>query len=223
MRRLPGSGLLVLLGGGEFSFGETEELDRAWLAKAPEGPIGFLPTASGSVDYGRHFAGYLKEAFGREVETIPVYRHKDAVRGKNAERIAQVAALYIGGGVTDHLLEVLPGTPVGEALTAKITNGGVVVAMSAAAQAAGKVVRSLQTRTLMAGLGWLPDGAVEPNFDPDHDRRLRQLMTAPGVSWGLGLPAESAVLLGPAEPEIVGTAFLLRTAEGDYEVLESNA
>ena len=43
--RLDGDGWLALLGGGEFSFGETEEADAAWLAKAPEGPIGFLPAA----------------------------------------------------------------------------------------------------------------------------------------------------------------------------------
>jgi hypothetical protein len=36
------TGWLALLGGGEFSFGETLAADRAWLAKAAPGPIGFL-------------------------------------------------------------------------------------------------------------------------------------------------------------------------------------
>ena len=34
LRRIQGDGWLVLIGGGEFSFGETLEVDRAWLAKA---------------------------------------------------------------------------------------------------------------------------------------------------------------------------------------------
>ena len=36
----PTPGWLALLGGGEFSFGETEDADQAWLDKVPPGPIG---------------------------------------------------------------------------------------------------------------------------------------------------------------------------------------
>jgi hypothetical protein len=46
------NGWLALLGGGEFTFGETEEVDRAWLERCPAGPIGFVPAASGSIDCG---------------------------------------------------------------------------------------------------------------------------------------------------------------------------
>src|SRR5690554_734025 len=99
LTRPPGDGWLALLGGGEFSFGETQDADAAWLAKAPPGPVGFLPAASGSVDYPQHFAGYLRETFGREVETLPVYRARDGRRGRNAERVAALAAVYLGGGV----------------------------------------------------------------------------------------------------------------------------
>jgi cyanophycinase len=220
LERIAGGGWLALVGGGEFSFGETVEADRAWLAKAPPGTVGFLPTASGSEDYGRHFATYLGEAAGRRVETIPVYRRRDALRGKNARRIAEAAAVYLGGGVTDHLLESLPGTPAAAALEAKLAEGGVVVAIAAAAQALGRAARSLLTREVVDGLGWLPAGAVEPNFDPGHDRRLRELMAAPGVRWGLGLPAGAAVLLGPAgATEVVGTAFTLGDADDDFTVL----
>jgi cyanophycinase-like exopeptidase len=221
IERIAGAGWLVLLGGGEFSFGETEEVDRAWLAKLPaEGKIGFLPTASGSSDYGLHFAAYADQVLGREVETIPVYRGRDAIRGKNAERVKAVAAVYLGGGVTDHLLEVLPGTPVGEALQTQLVEGGVVVAMAAAAQVLGKAARSLITRAVVPGLAWLPKAVLEPNFEPAHDRRLRQLAATPGVNHGLGLPAGSALLLGPnGEVETVGPVFRLRHADDDLVLL----
>lgn len=218
MRRLPGDGTLVLLGGGEFSFGETLLADRAWLEAAPEGPIGFLPTASGSDDYGRHLAGYFGETFGREVETVPVYRSRDARRGKNLERIDRCAVIYLGGGVTDQLLEVLGEAPALERIAAKLGAGGMVVAIAAAAQAAGRAAWSLGGGAPIDGLGWLPDGVVEPNFDPAHDRRLRRLMRVPGVARGLGLAAGSALILGPEGPgRLVGSAFLLDDAEGELE------
>lgn len=224
IRRIPGDGWLVLLGGGEFSFGETFDADEVWAAKAGPGPVGFIPAASGSNDYARLFGDYLKEELERELEIIPIYRSRDSRRGRNAERIAAVPAVYLGGGVADHLLEALDapaGSPAAEALTKKIETGGVVVAIAAAAQAAGRVVRSIAPGRVIPGFGWLPDGVVEPNFDPGHDRRLRKLLEQEGVRWGLGIPPESAVLLGPGgEVEIVGTAFYVEEPGGEMEILE---
>jgi cyanophycinase-like exopeptidase len=220
MRRIRGDGWLVLVGGGEFSFGETLVADRAWLQRAPDGPIGFLPTASGSDDYGRHFAAYLGEAFDRRVETVPVYRARDARRAKNLERIDRCATIYIGGGVADELVAVLAESPALERIAAKLGAGGMVVAIAAAAQATGRVAHGLGGGAAIPGLGWLPDGVVEPNFDPAHDRRLRRLMESPGVARGLGLAAGSALLLGPAgRAELVGSAFRLADADGDLEPL----
>ena len=195
-RELPGAGWLALLGGGEFSFGETLLADRAWVDRAPEGTVGFLPTASGSVDYGLHLASYLAETFEREAVTVPVYRPRDARRGRNLERVAESAAIYVGGGVADELLRVLVDSPALDAVERKMRDGGMVVAVAAAAQAAGRWARSLTGGQALAGLGWL-EGVVETNFDPGHDRRLRWLVEQPGVERGLGLPAGSACLFGP--------------------------
>lgn len=221
--RIAGSGWLALLGGGEFTFGETEEADRAWLAKAPEGPVGFIPAASGSDEYAHHFSLYLGDEAERDVETIPIYRVRDGRRGRNSERIRDVAAVYLGGGVTDHLLEAVRETPAEEALAEKIRSGGLVVAIAAAAQCAGKVARSIARGDLIPAFGWLPEGVVEPNFDPGHDRRLRKMLAGAGVRYGLGIPAESAVLLGPdGVVETVGTVFWIDGADGDVEVLRSS-
>jgi cyanophycinase-like exopeptidase len=220
IQRIPGTGWLVLLGGGEFSFGETEEADRAWVEKMPPGPVGFIPAAAGSNDYPRHFAEYMKEAFEREVEIIPIYRSRDGRRGRNSERIRDVAAVYLGGGVTDHLLEALQETPAAEALARKIADGGIVVAIAAAAQCAGRLARSIFKGDLIPGFGWLPDGVVEPNFDPGHDRRLRKMLMGTGVRSGLGIPAGSAVLMGPdGLVELVGDVFRIEGAEGDIEAI----
>jgi len=223
LKRHPGAGWLVLIGGGEFSFGETLAVDQSWLEKAGDGPIGFLPTASGSTDYFENFAEYVQETFERNTEIIPVYRGRDAKRGKNVERIDSCAAVYIGGGVTDELLSTLQDTPVMEALGRKLSTGGVIVAIAAAAQAFGCHARSLFGGNNLPGLGWLPGGVVEPNFDPGHDRRLRRLMAQQGVTWGLGLPAGSAVLLGPENKnDLVGPSFLLQEPDGDFQILEGS-
>jgi len=221
IRRAPGAGWLALLGGGELTFGETEEVDRAWLAKTPPGTVGFLPTASGSSDYGGHFADYLRELFERRASTIPIYRARDARRGKNGERIADCAGVYLGGGVSDHLLDALEGSPALEALLAKLREGGTVAAIAAAAQCLGQVARALFGGGTVPALGWLPGGVVEPNFDPAHDRRLRRLLEHPLARWGLGIPAGAGVLLGPGgEVEVVGTVFTLAGPDADFEVLQ---
>lgn len=219
-QRPPGDGWLVLIGGGEFTFGETLEADQGWVEKLPPGALGFLPVASGSTEYCDHFATYMAEDLEREVKVVPIYRRRDARRAKNIERIEAVSGVYLGGGVTDFILEAMRETPGEEALRRKLADGGAVIAIAAAAQALGLAARSLMTRGSVDGLGWLPNGVVEPNFDPAFDRRLRELMDWPGVEWGIGLPAGSAVLLGPeGEVETIGMSFVLTDAEGDLEPL----
>ncbi len=217
-------GALCLLGGGEFSFGETLDADREWLERTAPGPIGFIPAASGSVDYGLHFTAYLKETFGREVEVIPIYRERDARRGRNAERIRSCPAIYIAGGVPDHLLEALAATPAHEALLEKLSDGGVVVAIAAAAQCCGAAVRGVFAGSWLDGLALAPGLAIETNFDPGHDRRLRQLMARPGVERGIGLATGSALLLGDEGAfEAVGGVFTLGSAEADLVPLAGEA
>jgi cyanophycinase-like exopeptidase len=221
--RPPGGGWLTLLGGGEFSFGETHDADRAWLDKTPAGAIGFLPAASGSADYPQHFATYLRESFQRELETLPVYRSRDGRREKNAQRVREMAGVYIGGGVADHLLEAIGSTPVAAALEWRLTSGGSVVAIAAAAQCMGTVARSVFGGNALPALGWLEGGVVEPNFDPEHDRRLRQMLHLPGVRWGVGIPAGAALLLGPdGAMEVIDQIYVLGSPDGDYTLLEED-
>ncbi|MDH3745447.1 MAG: Type 1 glutamine amidotransferase-like domain-containing protein [Acidobacteriota bacterium] len=220
---LPGDGTLVLIGGGEFSFGDTAVVDRLWVGRAGEGKIGFLPAASGSSEYGEHFAAYVDAAFEREVEVLPIYRPRDARRGKNAERISDCAAVYLGGGIADQLLETLADSPVLEALERKLEAGGVVVAIAAAAQAVGRTVRSLTGNRALTGLGWLAETVVEPNFEPAHDRRLRWLLEEDGVEKGFGLPAGSALFFPPdGSVQAVGQVFELNDAEDDLEICDND-
>ena len=238
IERAPGEGWLALVGGGEFSFGETEAVDLAWLRKAfpaveaqladppadeddaevgdpePEAAerptVGFVPAASGSPEYGDHFAVYLDEYFDVDCETVPIYRSRDARRGKNLARLAAHPAIYFGGGVTDHLLDAVAGSPAVDTVRASLLHGGVITAIAAAAQTCGRVARSVFGGQVIDGLSLLPCAAVEPNFSNQAPeiRRLQQMLRHPEVEVGLGLAAGSALLLGPrGAVEIVGDVW----------------
>jgi len=202
---------------------EIELESRVVAEKAPPGPVGFVPAASGSLDYGRHFAAYLGERFGRELEAVPIYRPRDARRGRNAERLAACPAVYLGGGIADQLVEALAGSPALEALAGKLREGGVVAAIGAAAQACGERYRGLRGGRPEPGLGLLPRVAIEANFDPAHDRRLRTLLAAGEVEHGLGIPAGAALLVGPdGRFEAVGDVFALAGPEADLVPLRGD-
>lgn len=225
-RRKDGHGWIVLVGGGEFSFEETESADAAWLGKTREGEIAFLPTASGSVDYAKHFAVYLDEYFERTVQTAPVYRARDTRRKPTLERLAGAAAVYIGGGVADRLLETVASTAVIDALESCLAADGVVVGIAAGAQALGTRVRSLTGGRAIDGLDFLPQAVVDTNFDPAHDRRLRRLLQQTAKSEngtvGFGIAAGGALLVGPdGSLEAVGDVYVLEVADGPLDRLET--
>src|SRR5436305_5781790 len=101
---------LVLIRGGEFSFGETREIDEQLIKQLPRDNkrVAFLPTASGSAEYATHLGNYFKQ-IDAEVETInvPVYRPRDSRRRKNLDLIRFSGLIYLGGGVTNNLLATM--------------------------------------------------------------------------------------------------------------------
>ena len=207
--RIPGTGWLALLGGGEFSFGETVDADRPGWRRRRRGRSGssrrqrvgrLSPPLRGVHD------GSVRARAGDHPH-LPL-----AGRPAGPERRADprtVPAVYIGGGVTDHLLEALAGD-AGRGGAGPEDRG-----------AAGWWWRSPPRPRLpggwrgaslrggpIPGFGWLPDGVVEPNFDPGHDRRLRKLLAAAGSRAGAWASRPGRrCCSGPEGPvEVVGTA-----------------
>lgn len=200
---------LVLIGGGEFSFGETREIDQLLLAKMPpeRRTVAFLPTASGSAEYAAHLGHYLRELDPSvEVVNVPVYRGRDNRRQKSLNQIAAAGMVYLGGGVTNNLLETIRESPTELALRDAAANGAVIAAIGAAASSFGTHARDMRgSGGAIAGLGWLARTAVDTGFDPQNDVALRRLMSFPDVELGLGIPAKTAVVVdGDGAGEIVG-------------------
>jgi cyanophycinase-like exopeptidase len=201
---------LVLIGGGEFSFGETREVDEALLSRLPAGnrAVAFLPTASGSSEYATHFGNYLRGIDPTvSVTNVPVYRGRDNRRQKNLDAIMGAGLIYLGGGVTNNLLDTLRESPAELALRDAASNGAIVAAIGGAAAAFGAWCRDMRgTAPTVAGLGWLRATAVDSPFDPANDVTLRRLMSHPDVMLGLGIPAGTALIVrGDGSTEIAGS------------------
>ncbi|HEX8617205.1 MAG TPA: Type 1 glutamine amidotransferase-like domain-containing protein [Thermoanaerobaculia bacterium] len=200
---------LVLIGGGEFSFGETREIDELLLSRVyPERrTVAFLPTASGSAEYASHFGTYLRgidPSF--EVVNVPIYRGRDVRRQKSLNTITTAGLAYLGGGVTNNLLETLRESPAELALRDAAVGGTVVAAIGAAASCFGTHARDMRgTASALPAFGWLANTVIDTSFDPSNDTALRRLMSLPDVTLGLGIPARTAlVIAADGTAEIVG-------------------
>ena len=199
---------LALIGGGEFSFGETREIDELLLARMPRDrrTIAFLPTASGSAEYATHLGAYLRTIDPNiEVINVPVYRGRDSRRPKNLDTIRSAGMVYLGGGVTNQLLATIRESPTDIAMRDAAANGAVIAAIGAAASCFGVHARDSRGGTALPALGWLVETAIETGFDPQNDAGLRRLMSLPDVTLGIGIPAKTALVIGgDGNGEIVG-------------------
>lgn len=201
--------LLMLIGGGEFSFGETRAIDEFLIRSMPPDrrTIAFLPTASGSAEYATHIGNYFK-GIDPSVTTVnvPIYRGRDSRRQKSLDAILSAGMVYIGGGVLRALMDTLRESPAELALREAAANGTVVAGIGAAAAAFGS-----------NGLGWLGRTVIEAGFDPEHDEVLRRLMSLPDVEIGVGIPPKTALAIhagGTTEIVGEGTVAVFRKPSG---------
>jgi cyanophycinase-like exopeptidase len=193
-------GTLILIGGGEFSFGETEEIDRHWLGllRRDRKRVAFIPAASGSQEYARHFSDYLRRLDDTiDFTAIPMFRSRDAKRGKNLETLRMAHAIYIGGGQTNPMLACMRDTPAVEELHNALARGAIVVAIGAGAASLGVIAPDMQRRGNTPGLGLLPTGIVETGFVQGEDTQLRTLMAAPEAKYALAIPRGAAASIAP--------------------------
>ena len=200
---------LVLIGGGEFSFGETREIDQYLLAQMPRErrTVAFLPTASGSPEYAGHIGRYFKE-IDPSVETVnvPIYRGRDSRRQKNINMILSAGMVYLGGGVTNQLLATVHESPADMAMRDAAANVTVIAAIGAAASCFGTQVRDMRGLVpSVSGLGWLRETVIETGFIPENDESLRRLMSLPDVHLGIGIPSSTALAIAAdGTTEVIG-------------------
>jgi cyanophycinase-like exopeptidase len=204
--------LLVLIGGGEFSFGETRTIDEFLISSLPPGKrtIAFLPTASGSAEYAGHLGNYFK-TIDPSVETInvPVYRGRDNRRQKNLNQLLSAGLIYIGGGVATTLIATLRESPAEIALREAAASGTIIAAIGASASCFGLHARDPRTGGALPALGWIEGTAFDTGFDPQQDVGLRRMMSLPDVRLGIGIPAGTALAVRrDGSTEILGSGSI---------------
>jgi cyanophycinase-like exopeptidase len=201
--------LLVLIGGGEFSFGETRDIDEFLLRSMPADrkTVAFIPAASGSAEYAQHLGKYL-HGIDANVETVnvPIYRGRDSRRQKNLTQLLSAGMIYLGGGVTNNLLAVLRESPADISMREAAANGTVIAAIGAAASSFGIAARDMHgIAASLPGMGWIANTVIDTGFDPENDANLRRLMSVPDTQLGLGIPARTALAIrSDGSTEIVG-------------------
>jgi len=201
--------LLVLIGGGEFSFGATREIDEFLLRSMPADrrTVAFIPAASGSAEYAGHFGKYL-QTIDPNVETVnvPIYRGRDSRRQKNLNQLLSAGMIYLGGGVTNNLLVVLRESAADLAMREAAERGTVIAAIGASASCFGIAARDMHgIAASLPGLGWIANTVVDTAFEPENDTNLRRLMSVPETMLGIGIPAGTALAIrADGETEIVG-------------------
>jgi len=191
-------GLIALVGGAEWQEGAT--FDTELLERAGSGEVLVLPTAAAyenpdrAVDVAkRWFAG-----LGASARGLMVLSHGDANDPANAASVQQARFVYLSGGSPLHLLSVLKGSLVFDALSAAWHDGAVVAGSSAGAMVLVDPMIDPRGGAFTVGLGLVRDLAVIPHHDSGAAHHLwRTLALAPSGIPVAGVPERTALIGEP--------------------------
>jgi cyanophycinase len=206
-------GRLILAGSGEFT-PAMDDLDREILAGIgkPRPRVAIVPTASGLEDTPpswvalgeTHFA-----ALGADVVPVMVLRRDDARERKWIEALRDVDWVYFSGGLPQHAINVLGGTPFWDEVLRLHLSGAVLAGSSAGAMMLGEKTYAPddfdaaglpQRVSVRDGLAVLGRHFVVPHFD-----LLTQLSPERVQAWidvwpeglrGIGIDEDTAVVEG---------------------------
>jgi cyanophycinase len=189
------------------------DIDRSLLQSSgrPRPRVAILPTAS-APDGERAFRNWAEmgvehfTALGAEVEPVLVRNTAEGYDQAAIQAIGEADLVYLSGGHPGHLLSVLHGSPLGQALIAANARGAAIVGCSAGAMAiVGRAVhvrRVPRTRIpLPFPLGW-PDGlhlveevVVLPHYDAWPEAVAASIvLQAPRGSRVLGIDEDTAAV-----------------------------
>jgi cyanophycinase len=213
---------LGLLGSGEFE-PWAGEVDRRLLARARQGPVLVLPTASapeGAEVFDR-WGRQGVEHYGRqavEAEVLPLRTREDADSSDLAARIDNASMVFFSGGNPSYLSSVLAETRCWSAIVDGLRSGLAYGGCSAGAAALGeRTTWRLQLDPLGPGLVLFPGTNIAPHWDAIDRFRPGQRERVTGVLGGdtrlIGIDERTAMVGDGREWSVIG--------DGGVHVLES--
>jgi len=193
--------ILALAGSGEF-LPSMADVDRELLRLAPGHRVAILPTAAGLEDpaaWGRMGVAHF-EGLGARAVHVPLHRREDAFDPLILNALAATDLFYLSGGLPDHLVDSLLGSPAWDIISGRLAAGAAVAGCSAGAMALGgwTVRVAVQPWGWQPGLGLLAGWALLPHFDrtpPGRPRAIEEMLAAlPPVEHLLGIDEDTVLL-----------------------------
>ena len=209
----PGSGWLVLSGGGNWLDGNVQAIEAAMLMRTlSQGPMAYLWAAGDVETADRHMdalrdlgarTGYLIDLVGEEDDVI--YR-----------QISEAGVIVLGDGPSTRTLrDALTGVAL-SAVQEAFERGATVYAAGASAALMGAAF--VERGALVDGLGWLAPGVFMPAYTPDQAADLRAWVRGVPEGYGLGLGAGAGIAFGPrGEVEVLGSGAVTVSLGQHYD------
>lgn len=187
--------MLALVGGGEWQPGA--DFDAELLESSGSKEVLVLPTAAAYEHPERAVSTAEKwfSSLGGSVRGLMVLRHADANQAANAAAVREARFIYLSGGSPLHLLSVLKGSLVFEALATAWREGSVIAGSSAGAMVLVDPMVDPRGGAFTVGLGLVEEMAVVPHHDSGTSRHFwRTLELAPAGIPIAGIPEQASLI-----------------------------
>jgi cyanophycinase len=188
-------GLLALVGGGEWLPGS--DFDAELVERSGTNEVLILPTAAAYEHPDRAVATAEDwfSSLGARARGLMVLSHADANTDANAAAVRDAGFIYLSGGSPLHLLSVLKGSLVFDALAAAWRQGAVVAGSSAGAMVLVDPMVDPRGGAFTVGLGLVEQLAVVPHHDSGASHHFwRTLDLAPEGVPVAGIPEHTALI-----------------------------
>lgn len=203
LRWLDGEGWLVLLGGGDWRQGETDQVDAQLLSVANLDRPMLVLTAEGSrtaaeetLEHFTTLGGPGGEAYSLEAVTRDTFETPGFIT-----LLMEAGILYIGGENPLPLVNNLVNTEAFRQIVESFSTlqGLTIMGAGAGAAALGHWAFTQQPPYQQAlGLGFVMNAVVVPHFTRTEDSPILKALPQIGDNLlGLGIPDRTALALGP--------------------------
>jgi cyanophycinase len=191
-------GPLALVGGDEWRPGCGFDADL--LAASGGTEVLVLPTAAAyeHPEKAVESAEAWFKGLGGNVRGLMVLGRPDAEDEANAAAVRASRFIYLGGGSPMHLVSVLKGSLVWDALLEAWRAGSVVAGSSAGAMVLTDPMVDPRGGALTVGLGMVEQIAVIPHFGHENAEKVHRsiALAAPGLPV-VGIPERTALIRDP--------------------------
>jgi len=189
------SGILALVGGGEFTDGCS--FDATLLEEVGTDEVLVLPTAA-AFEHPQRLVDRAADWFaglGAKATGLDVLTRRDALDPANADAVRAARLVYLAGSSPMHIRSVLKDTPVWDAIVDSWQQGAGLAGSSAGGMVLADPMVDSRGGAFTVGLGVIAPLAFVPHADTWSDEKLHRTQSlAPASIPVVGVPERTALL-----------------------------